>query len=374
MELWQGLPPEVRRDYAVVRTVKCTAEKELVLLQRRADGLRVLLRNYPEEAPAVYALLAGRELPHMPRILACEAREGGGYVLEEFIEGRCLGDGPLLEPQHALRVLRQTCEALAALHALGVVHRDVKPENLLETPDGQVYLLDFDAAERKALTAMLEEYELPHDAQACEVYHKVNRELWDALAKGKLGKSRLFQIRFQRFLQAMELPDNGKSRAMNDRYEELLATHADLIPGALNALEELGEVATLATVSNGATAVQQARIRDSGLEKYMDGIYISEKIGAAKPSAKLFEHVLKDLGITNRSRVLMVGDDLLADIKGGQNAGLDTCWVNFKNEENDTNVIPKYEIHSYEELYKLVMEPEELENIGIRNRRHSNEA
>lgn len=146
MELWQGLPPEVRRDYAVVRTVKCTAEKELVLLQRRADGLRVLLRNYPEEAPAVYALLAGRELPHMPRILACEAREGGGYVLEEFIEGRCLGDGPLLEPQHALRVLRQTCEALAALHALGVVHRDVKPENLLETPDGQVYLLDFDAA------------------------------------------------------------------------------------------------------------------------------------------------------------------------------------------------------------------------------------
>ena len=146
MELWQGLPPEIRRDYAVVHTVKCTAEKELVLLQRRADGLRVLLRNYPREAPAVYALLAGRELPHMPRILACEAREGGGYVLEEFIEGRRLGDGPLLEPQHALRVLRQTCEALAALHALGVVHRDVKPENLLETPDGQVYLLDFDAA------------------------------------------------------------------------------------------------------------------------------------------------------------------------------------------------------------------------------------
>lgn len=235
-------------------------------------------------------------------------------------------------------------------------------------------LLDFDAAERQALCAMLEEYDLPHDAQACDVYHKVNRELWDALAKGKLSKAKLFQTRFLHFLQAMKLPDNGKSHAMNDRYEELLATHADLIPGALNALEELGEVATLATVSNGATAVQQARIRDSGIERYMDGIYISEKIGAAKPSAKLFEHVLKDLGISNRSRVLMVGDDLLADIKGGQNAGLDTCWVNFKNEENHTGIQPKYEIHSYEELYKLVMEPEELENIGVRNRRHSNEA
>ena len=78
-------------------------------------------------------------------------------------------------------------------------------------------LLDFDAAERRAVTDMLAEYELPHDGQAYEVYHKVNRELWDALAKGKLNKTKLFQIRFQRFMQAMELPDNGKSHAMNDR-------------------------------------------------------------------------------------------------------------------------------------------------------------
>lgn len=235
-------------------------------------------------------------------------------------------------------------------------------------------LLDFDAAERQALTAMLQEYDLPHDAQAYEAYHKLNRELWDALAKGKLNKAKLFQTRFTRYLQALGLPDNGQGSAMNDRYEELLSTHADLIPGALNALEELGEVATLATVSNGATAVQQPRIQDSGIGRYMDGVYISEKVGCAKPSARLFEHVLKDLGITNRSRVLMVGDDLLADIKGGQNAGLDTCWVNFKNEENHSGVEPTYEIHSYEELYRIVMEPEELENLGVRNRRHRNEA
>ena len=79
-------------------------------------------------------------------------------------------------------------------------------------------LLDFDAAERQALTDMLAEYELPHDENACAVYHKVNRELWDSLAKGQLNKQKLFQIRFSRFMQAMQLPDNGKSKAMNDRY------------------------------------------------------------------------------------------------------------------------------------------------------------
>ena len=50
----------------------------------------------------------------------------------------------------------------------------------------------------------------------------------------------------------------------------------------------------------------------------MDGVYISEKVGAAKPSPKLLDYAIRDLGLTNRSRVLMVGDDLLADIKGGQ--------------------------------------------------------
>ena len=87
-------------------------------------------------------------------------------------------------------------------------------------------LLDFDAAERQALTDMLAEYELPHDEAAYDTYHKVNRELWDSLAKGQLNKQKLFQIRFSRFMQAMQLPDNGKGKAMNDRYEELLATHA----------------------------------------------------------------------------------------------------------------------------------------------------
>lgn len=235
-------------------------------------------------------------------------------------------------------------------------------------------LLDFDAAERQALTDMLTEYDLPHDAAACETYHTVNRELWDALAKGQLTRKRLFQVRFSRFMQAVGVPDNGKGAAMNDRYEELLSTHADLLPGALPALEELGEVATLAIVSNGSISVQEPRIAASGIDRFMDGIYISEKIGAAKPSAKFFEYALRDLGITNRRRVLVVGDDLLADIKGGINAGLDTCWVNFKNQENNTGIQPKYTVTSFEELYRIVMEPEELENLGVRNRRHSNEA
>ena len=234
-------------------------------------------------------------------------------------------------------------------------------------------LLDFTSAERQALTDTLAQYQLPCDESICEIYHQVNDRLWQSLAKGELSRSKLFAVRFARFLQAAGLPDNGKSREMNDRYEEQLPLHPDLIPGALAALDELAEVATLAAVSNGAYKVQQARIQASGIDRYLDGVYISEKVGAAKPSPRLFEHALRDLGVNDRSRVLVVGDDLLADIRGGANAGFDTCWVNFDGRENDTGIRPTYTIGSYEALYHIVMEPEELENLGARNRRHQND-
>lgn len=239
--------------------------------------------------------------------------------------------------------------------------------------DADNTLLDFDAAERQALTDTLIRYDLPHDEQALEIYHRVNRQLWDRLAKGELNKNKLFAIRFGQYLKACGLTDNGKGREMNEYYEDQLATHADVLPGALNALNELAEVATLAIVSNGSYKVQKPRIEASGVAQFMDGVYISEKVGASKPNPKIYEAALRDLGITNRSRVLVVGDDLLADIRGGQNAGLDTCWVNFSNCENETGVEPKHTVDSFEALFRLVMEPEELENVGVRNRRHMND-
>lgn len=50
--------------------------------------------------------------------------------------------------------------------------------------DADNTLLDFDAAEQAAITDTLNHYGLPHDAEAVETYHRVNRQLWDSLARG----------------------------------------------------------------------------------------------------------------------------------------------------------------------------------------------
>jgi len=123
-------------------------------------------------------------------------------------------------------------------------------------------------------------------------------------------------------------------------------------------------------VSNGFQKVQTRRLAESGILNYMEDVFVSEKMDCEKPGRKIFDAALRALGVENREHVLMVGDSLSSDIQGGANAGLDTCWFNPNHAENPGKVIPTYEITRLEELYPLVMEQEELANVGQKNRRH----
>ena len=235
--------------------------------------------------------------------------------------------------------------------------------------DADNTLLNFDAAENKALAETLVNYGIEPDAETVQTYRTINEELWRQLEKGQIRREKLFGERFSRFLKAINAAGDGVE--MNRYYLEQLSTHPDLMsPEVLDVLRELSEVATLAIVSNGAQKVQTRRLAESGVMNFMEDVFISEKMGCEKPNARIFDAALRALGVENREHVLMVGDSLSSDIQGGSNAGLDTCWYNPNHAENPGKVCPTYEISNLEELYQLVMEPEELANVGLKNRRH----
>ena len=235
--------------------------------------------------------------------------------------------------------------------------------------DADNTLLNFDAAENKALAETLVNFGIEPDAETVQTYRTINEELWRQLEKGQIRREKLFGERFSRFLKAINAAGDGVE--MNRCYLEQLSTHPDLMSAeVLDVLRELSEVATLAIVSNGAQKVQTRRLAESGVMDFMEDVFISEKMGCEKPNARIFDAALRALGVENREHVLMVGDSLTSDIQGGANAGLDTCWFNPNHTENPGKVIPTYEIASLEELYPLVMEQDELANVGLKNRRH----
>ncbi len=88
--------------------------------------------------------------PHVVRLLAADTLDGMDVLVLEYVPGRTLAsvvrDGGPLPAREACRVLTSVARGLHAAHRQGVVHRDVKPGNVMLTPEGEVRLLDFGAA------------------------------------------------------------------------------------------------------------------------------------------------------------------------------------------------------------------------------------
>jgi eukaryotic-like serine/threonine-protein kinase len=92
--------------------------------------------------------------PHVVAVFDLVDDEGDTWLVMEYVEGITLSglitrDGAL-SPDEAAPLIRQAADALAAAHAAGIVHRDVKPSNMLVTPDGDVKLSDFGIARAEA--------------------------------------------------------------------------------------------------------------------------------------------------------------------------------------------------------------------------------
>ncbi len=95
--------------------------------------------------------LAGLSHPSVAQIHDFLLDDGREHIVMEYVQGRSLAamliDGPLPLAE-ALRLARQVADGLGAAHARGVVHRDLKSENVLVGHDGQAKILDFGLAKR----------------------------------------------------------------------------------------------------------------------------------------------------------------------------------------------------------------------------------
>ena len=219
--------------------------------------------------------------------------------------------------------------------------------------DADDTLFDFKRAERYAFLKTLEDLNIVENREKLmKIYSNINKEIWEEFDKGKITQENLKVDRFKRFLKKVNLSKSPLE--FSDRYLHNLAKASFLYDESENLIKNLSYKYRLMIITNGLTIVQNNRIRNSKIAKYFEKIIISEEVGVAKPNAKIFEYALKEINHKNKKTVLMVGDSLTSDIKGGINFGIDTCWINWNKISNKKDYIPTYEVSNLLSLNNLL--------------------
>ncbi|WP_455165224.1 YjjG family noncanonical pyrimidine nucleotidase [Streptococcus sp.] len=214
-------------------------------------------------------------------------------------------------------------------------------------------LLDFESAEETALTQMLEDMNFP-DVQAFKDYYKpMNQGLWKDLEQKKISKKDLINSRFAIGFAHFGITVDGAEMAL--RYQDYISLQGQPFHGAEDLLARLEKAGyQLYGATNGVTAIQQGRLKQSAITPYFKEIFISEQLGTQKPEVAFYEKIGNLIPGFAKEQALMIGDSLTADIAGGNAAGIDTVWYNPDQKENTSPDVPTYVVSDYQELLAIL--------------------
>ncbi len=224
--------------------------------------------------------------------------------------------------------------------------------------DADNTLFDFSQAEYNSFKNTCVKFNVCHSDELYGSYSKINDSLWKQLEKGEVKLDFLKIERFRRLLtEKLGYPNNEETVKTADKWREEymsnLSCQSCIIRGADEICGILAEKYKMYITTNGVAYIQKKRFTKSAIYTYFDGMFISEEIGAAKPSAKYFEHVIQAIGDENKRNYLVIGDSLTSDCDGAINYGLDCCFYNPHGKSTDGRSV-KYNIRELSELADIL--------------------
>lgn len=213
-------------------------------------------------------------------------------------------------------------------------------------------ILDFKKAEHIALQKTLTDFDVEPTGERCALYSRINQQHWQALERGELTRAQVLVGRFATLFDRLGVQADAEACAA--RYAENLSVGHYFLPGAREAVERLSRSYKLYLASNGTKKVQASRLESANISGFFEDIFISQDMGADKPSKAYFDRCFARIPGFAPQRAMIVGDSLSSDIQGGINAGIATCWVNPDHKPRSLDIRADYEIESLSHLEALL--------------------
>lgn len=181
---------------------------------------------------------------------------------------------------------------------------------------------------------------------------EIDGGLWKQFEQGLVSRDYLKVERFKRTFAKHGLAINAEEA--HQLYLQGLSEHVALVDGAVEVCKALAAVGEVGVITNGFEQVQRQRVANAGLQPYVSFLASSEACGYAKPDTRLFDFAVGQAKAFSNDSTLIIGDRLDADILGGNNFAISSCWFNPSAALNPSGVHPTYEIAHLTELLRLV--------------------
>lgn len=218
--------------------------------------------------------------------------------------------------------------------------------------DSDNTLLDFTGSQDKSFKEMIEKFGMEFSEDLYSRYKEINHGYWRRFEEGTISKEKLVTERFEVFFGEQGITVDGSE--VDKFYQNSLSHQHGLMPYAKEVCKELSKRTKLSIVTNGVGTTANSRIGGTEIKEYIDKIVISEVVGFAKPDIEFFDAAFEIIGCTKNDKILIVGDSITSDIRGGINAGIDTCWYNFKNDITPEGTNINYVINDLRQLLDII--------------------
>ena len=215
--------------------------------------------------------------------------------------------------------------------------------------DADETLFHFDAY--AGLQLMFSRHDYQFDTAEYDYYQSINLPLWQQYQQGEISAKQLQVNRFTPWADKL----STTAGALNSAFMQAMADVCTLLPGAAELISALKGRVKMGIITNGFTELQQIRLERTGFADVFSPLVISEQVGVAKPHIDIFNHAFSLMGHPPKQHILMVGDNPHADIKGGINAGIDTCWLNRHGAARPEGITPHIEVSSLAQLQQWLL-------------------
>lgn len=139
----------LKSEYALIKVFKDDEFSEISLFEHKTSKNKLIKIISKNRNDHIFRKLRGLKHKNLPVIFDVCSDEDNLLVLESYVEGKSLSEKlkeDTIKPEKAVKYILDICYALQFLHSLDIIHRDVKPQNIIIDNDDNAVLIDLQAA------------------------------------------------------------------------------------------------------------------------------------------------------------------------------------------------------------------------------------